>query len=210
MNASFSIKMDTLIFSLLEFLIISKAQYLQIFLEEYGQYYENSTSLYKVLIRSYDPGIELNEVQKFSSQLDSVYGNKFQFISFLMQENCILRYQDSVFSKENISECIGLGTSLSFEFTNSIYFPIELHQFLENNIQDLCFLEYTPTSKFIDLSQYNINNVKPPPIDFTDSIVQSLSFIVSKSEILNLYIKTNYNMNTNALIETLKEIMKNN
>jgi hypothetical protein len=203
--------MDTVVILVIDTLCRKQSEFLQIFVEEYGRYEDQSMSFYYVLFRSYDIGLDIHEIQELYHQLQPQAAN-FECISFCLQEKAISHFTESNSSFEKVSKNRGYGSSISFEFSHTQEFPIDLSDYLSSYLNTYnLLLEYNIISNFRDLSLWNLNSMpKSIPLDLNSCIIDSISTIVQKSPTLQESIRQSYSIDINSLREALTNTFFNN
>ena len=199
-----------LIYSFIDYLFNNSCRYIQIFLEEYGQYTDNTFSIYTILIRSLDNGLSIQEIQHFYNDLKEQKINNFQYKSFLLSENCLISYSEELFYIEPINDIIGYGTSFSFDFVFSMDFPMNFHEFLITRYRKITNFEFMILSTFRDLNEYNLNFLYKPSIDYKLCIIDMLHEFIKENQELSQVIFDNYSLNPENLRQTMLNIMYNN
>lgn len=185
---------------LLDYLFNSQS-YVQIYLEENGQYKNSQESVYTLLIRSLNAGMDFQDASAFYDYLSSKSCSDFQFISYIHSTNHILYFHNFKFLTAAPSSTH--GTSLSFSFTSASDLPIDLYNFLSTSPNSF---EYTPTSKFKSLSKYFLNTLHQ--INYKSEICQTISEIIFTSPTLQSALESHYELEVNNLEEILEKLLE--
>jgi hypothetical protein len=198
--------MDGMIVSLVNWFFENGSRYVQIVLEEFAKFVDMPESVYHILIRSFDSGVDEQFVNEFLSQLNQFKVQNFKMISVEQDQQVVLRCADGGVFIEKAEKGIGFGTSISFEFGYLDILPYRLFGIFGGEFVDGVAFEFRALSKFRDLSEVEVVvGIQDNRCDYKEVVVGSLVGIVQRSLKLQEKIVEMFTFDTGQLYRTLIE-----
>ena len=152
-------------------ILYNNCRYVEIDVEEFGRGAKTDFSCFKILVRSFDQGFELETLRLMIEEI----------ITFSIT-NTRYEYSNTLILSQQISKSKDLGTSISFEFTSTSSFPLFLHSLISNPKYSSQFsTNLRFKSSFQDLSQLNLCNCQIYEPDYMSMITESIQSIISQS-----------------------------
>ena len=174
--------MDILVERIVDTILYNNCRYVEIDVEEFGRGAKTDFSCFKILVRSFDQGFELETLRLMIEEIITFSITNLKFISYHFESNTRYEYSNTLILSQQISKSKDLGTSISFEFTSTSSFPLFLHSLISNPKYSSQFsTNLRFKSSFQDLSQLNLCNCQIYEPDYMSMITESIQSIISQS-----------------------------
>lgn len=174
--------MDSFLEGLLHQVLLNDCRYAEIYLEEIGKSNSTLFSTYKILLKSFDPGMNINSVQALLNDLSILDIQELTIITLFSETNELITFNEEGLCSKIITKPSQYGTSFSFIFTDYPRVPEDLYSVLAKPEYFNCIkFEYTPKSFFRDLSHLAFQSCLCHFIDYQGSIIASMQAIISQS-----------------------------
>lgn len=174
--------MDILLERIVETVLYNSCRYVEIDVEELGRGAKMDFAWFKILVRSFDQGFDLETMRLMIEEILAFSINNLKFISYHFESNTRYEYSNTLILSQQVLKSKELGTSISFEFTTISSFPLFLHSLIINPKYSSQFsINLRFKSAFQDLSQLDFCNCQIYEPDYMSLITESIQNIISQS-----------------------------